>query len=61
MRKDELYDVHDAGHCSCYGATERVEFNGKPLNELAKDFTEEYMDKEVKELFELAGYKPLKN
>ena len=54
MRKGELYDLHDAGHCSCYGPTERVNFNGKSLNDLSKNISDEYMKKEAKELFDLA-------
>ena len=56
MRKGELYDLHDAGHCSCYGPTERVEFNGQELDCLAKSLIGDYMEKEAKELFEIAGW-----
>lgn len=33
-RKEDLYDFHDMGHCSCYGAVDHLEFHGKPLFEL---------------------------
>lgn len=56
MRKGDLYDLHDAGHCSCYGPTERAYFKGQKLDELAKSLTGEYMENEAKELFELAGW-----
>lgn len=56
MRKGKLYDLHDAGHCSCYGPIERLVFKGKPLKELAESINEEYMRNEAKPLFEMAGY-----
>jgi hypothetical protein len=28
MRKGDKYDVHDMGHCSCYGPMENAHFNG---------------------------------
>ena len=57
IRKGKLYDLHDAGHCSCYGPIDQLEFNGKPLKELAESINEEYMRNEAKPLFEMAGYK----
>ena len=33
-RKGDLYDFHDMGHCSCYGAIDHLIFGGKPLPEL---------------------------
>lgn len=56
MRKGKLYDLHDAGHCSCYGPTERATFMGMSLEKLAQTLTDEYMRNEALELFELAGY-----
>lgn len=53
MRKGDLYDVHDAGHCSCYGPTERADFIGKPFKELFDSISKEYM-KDLKPLFKLA-------
>ena len=35
MRKGELYDLHDAGNCSCYGPIDRLKFKGEPLKEIA--------------------------
>ena len=29
MRKGNLYDLFDMSHCSCYGPTDDVVFNGK--------------------------------
>ena len=57
MRKGDLYDIHDAGHCSCYGPIDRVDFKGQKLNELAKSLSKDYMRNEAIELFELAGWK----
>lgn len=57
MRMGELYDLHDAGHCSCYGPINRLKFNGQSLEDLATSVNPEYMFNECKELFELAGYK----
>jgi len=34
MRKGDMYDLHDMGHCSCYGPTDNVEFKGSTLDEL---------------------------
>lgn len=53
MRKNNLFDIHDAGHCSCYGATDKISFNGKTFEELEKSISKEYY-REVKELFDLA-------
>lgn len=54
MRRGDLYDLHDAGHCSCYGPCERVKFVGYPLGELKSRINKEYFAKECRELFELA-------
>ena len=56
MRKGDLYDVHDAGHCSCYCACDRIKFNGQTLPDLYKSVNKEYMQSELVELFQLAGY-----
>lgn len=56
MRKGDLYDLYDAGHGSDYGPTERVDFKGQKLDELAESLSDEYMENEAKELFELAGW-----
>ena len=57
IRKGNLYDLHDASHCSCYGPIGGIYFDGKPLDELISCINKEYMENEVKDLFELAGYK----
>ena len=57
MRRWDLYDIHSAWHCSCYWPTDGIEFNGKPLDDLAKSLSKEYMENEARELFEMAGYK----
>jgi hypothetical protein len=56
MRKGDLYDVRDAGHCSDYGPCERIKFNGQTLADLYKSFNKEYMQSELVELFQLAGF-----
>ena len=55
MRKGKLYDLHNCGHCSCYGPTQDVAFNGKPLDKLVKSLSEDLF-KEVEELLKMAGY-----
>ena len=57
MRRGDLYDLHDAGHCSCYGPTERIKFVGKTLNELYQQIHKEYFENEIRPLFEMAGFK----
>jgi hypothetical protein len=54
MRSGDLYDIHDAGHCSCYGPTERAEFQGVPFEELTDGFTKERLN-EVKCLIDMAN------
>lgn len=55
MRKGSEYDVHHAGHCSCYGPTEDVVFNGREsLDELVESLSGEYYEKEVAPLIEMA-------
>jgi len=53
MRKGDLYDIHTAGHCSCYGPTEDIEFNGKPLDEVKASLSESAMI-EYKPLIEMS-------
>jgi hypothetical protein len=54
MRSGNLYDIHDAGHCSCYGPTERADFKGVPFEELTDGFTKELLN-EVKCLIDMAN------
>ncbi len=42
MRKGDLYDTHDCGHCSCYGPCDRIKFKGKTKEQLLSSFSEEY-------------------
>jgi hypothetical protein len=53
MRKGDLYDTHDAGHCSCYGPTDRISFNGRPLDDLIKALSDD-LKKEVEFLLSSA-------
>ena len=53
MRRGNLYDIHDMGHCSCYGACERATFTGKSLNNIETSLSSEYL-KEYIELIEMA-------
>lgn len=50
MRKGDLWDMGDMSHCSCYGPTDRLGFNGKELSELKKSCSEGLM-KEMELLF----------
>jgi hypothetical protein len=59
MRKGDLYDLHDCGHCSCYGPTTDSDyctppFNGLSLDELKKKCSGELL-KEVQCLFDEAS------
>ncbi|MDD5651087.1 MAG: hypothetical protein PHF86_11835 [Candidatus Nanoarchaeia archaeon] len=61
--KDDGWYVFNLSHCSCYGPTEHINFNGnavsKSLTGLKKKSTEEFY-KEIKELVDLArifGYR----
>lgn len=56
MRKWELYDIHNAWHCSCYWPTDDLKFSWQQLEELAKSLSKEYMEKEARELFVMAWY-----
>jgi hypothetical protein len=53
MRRGDQYDIHDMGHCSCYGPTDSVDFVGQPLDVLAARFSDERL-REVAPLIELA-------
>lgn len=53
MKKGDLYDIHDAGHCSCYGPTEHAEFRGVSFEQLSEGFTEDRCN-EVACLIEIA-------
>lgn len=44
MRRDDLYDIHDAGHCSCFGPTDDIKFIGFPLNELKSRCSKELLE-----------------
>lgn len=41
MRKDELYDIAELSHCSCYGPTDDLSFEGETLTTLKKYYTTE--------------------
>ena len=57
MRRGNEYSLHDMGHCSCYGPTERANFHiGRTLKEIAESLSGEYMV-ECNPLLEAAGYK----
>ena len=53
MKKGDLYDVHNMGHCSCYGPTDDVNFSGKSLEQLKASYSEEGF-KEWSNLYEAA-------
>jgi len=53
LRVGDLYDFHDAGHCSCYGPTEGIKFRGVPFEQLTEGFTKEHQE-EVACLIEMA-------
>ena len=36
MRKDDKYDIHDMGHCSCYGPLEHAKFIPQTSEKLIK-------------------------
>ncbi len=58
IRKGDLFDIHDASHCSCYGATDGLEFKGKPLMHLYSDYSmNQELLREVEDLFEMTGLK----
>lgn len=53
MKKGELYDVHNMGHCSCYGPLDNVNFSGKSLESLKTSYSAEGFN-EWSNLYELA-------
>lgn len=55
MRKGDKYDIHDMGHCSCYGPLERAVFNGiySSLAEIQQKCSEEAY-KQIAPLVEMA-------
>lgn len=53
MKKGELYDVFNMGHCSCYGPLNNVNFSGRPLEDLKALYSEEGF-KEWSNLYEAA-------
>lgn len=57
MRRGDLYDLADCGHCSCYGPVERISFRGMPFEDLIKIITPELL-KESIDLFKAAGHNP---
>jgi hypothetical protein len=58
IRKGNLYDIHNLGHCSCYAATDHIKFNGRPLDELWDSLSEE-LKKESNDLFNAIKAPPL--
>jgi hypothetical protein len=54
MRKGDLYDIHNASHCSCYGPTEHAGFRGVLFEKLTDGYTIELL-KEVKPLLNMAN------
>ena len=55
MRKGNMYDVHDMGHCSCYGPTDFKAFNNtySSLDEIQQRCTIEAY-KEIAPLVDMA-------
>ena len=55
MRKGDKYDIHDMGHCSCYGPTENATFGGTypSLDEIQQKCSAEAY-KEIAPLVEMA-------
>lgn len=60
MRKDNLYHLHDAGHCSCYGPVDKYKFHGDDIDNLYNNLSNEYQ-LEVKSLFDDAKIDMRKN
>ena len=52
MRKGDLYDFTDIGHCSCNGPTDNITFNGKKIDEI--NMSAEY-ERSIKGLKKFAG------
>jgi hypothetical protein len=53
MKKGNLYDAHNMGHCSCYGPLENINFSGKSLEDLKASYSAEGF-KEWSNLYEAA-------
>lgn len=55
MRKGDKFDIHDMGHCSCYGPVEDIEFTGQyfSLDEIKGKCSEEAY-KAIEPLVEMA-------
>ncbi|KPJ96738.1 MAG: hypothetical protein AMS18_00320 [Gemmatimonas sp. SG8_17] len=58
MRADDQYDIHDMGHCSCYGPMDDCSFIGYHPDELWESLSVAYRD-EARILFEAAGLEVL--
>lgn len=55
MRKGDEWDVHNAGHCSCFGPTDEVAFTGhESLDALVESLSGEYYRNEVEPLIGMA-------
>ena len=54
-RVGDLWDIHDMGHCSCYGPLEKFSFNGKTLAQVHAMQSADYA-KETAELFDAVGF-----
>lgn len=50
LRKGNLYDVANIGHCSCYGPVDNIKFNGKELNIMLKNHLDDEYKKMIKDL-----------
>ena len=55
MRKGDLFDIHDCGHCSCYGPTDNVHFKWKTFDDLKLSLSAEYLS-ECQSLFEMVEH-----
>lgn len=54
MRKGELFELYSLGHCSCYGPTDQIAFDGKRLDDLFLSLSDEYKST-VSDMFSTAG------
>ena len=43
MRRGDLYDFASLGHCSCYGPTDYIRFDGKPFDKLVTKASDELL------------------
>ena len=53
MRRGDQFDLHDMGHCSCYGPTDNATFKPQTLKELKDSCSEELLSHTL-ELFNAA-------